>query len=83
MLRKTKNKIEKGIKIETEDISNFQHVRELLLSLSALRVMFNQKESELNSKEPKRNRNHDLTIVSCHFLGQFLSLSLFSSLSCF
>ena len=77
-MRKTKNKIEKGTKIGTEDISNFQHVRLLLLSLSALRVMFNQKESELNPKEPKRNRNHDLAIVSLHFLGQILSLSFFS-----
>ena len=45
--------------------------------------MFNQKESELNPKEPKRNRNHDLAIVSLHFLDQFLSLSLFSKFWCF
>ena len=45
--------------------------------------MFNQKESELNPKEPKRNRNHDLTVVSCHFLGQFLSLWLLSFFLCF
>ena len=47
------------------------------MSLSALRVMFNQIKSENNPKEPKRDRDHDLAIVSCHFLDQFLSLSLF------
>ena len=39
--------------------------------------MFNQKKSENNPKELKRNRDHDLAIVSCHFLDQFLSLSFF------
>ena len=45
--------------------------------------MYNQKESELNPKEPKRNQNHDLAIVSLHFLDQFLSLSFFSFMWCF
>ena len=48
------------------------------LSLSALRVMFNQKKSETNPKELKRNRDHDRAIVSLHFLNEFLSLSPFS-----
>ena len=79
MLRKTKNKIEKGSKSGAEDISKIQHPRLLLLSPSALRVMINQKKGEQNPKEPKRDRDHDLAIVSCHFLDQFLSLSLFQN----
>ena len=53
------------------------------MSLSALRVMFYQNKIENNPKEPKRDRDHDLAIVSCHFLDQFLSLSLFSFVWCF
>ena len=83
MLRKTKNKIEKLTKSGTEDISKIQHPRKLLLSLSALRVMLDWKKNENNPKEPKRDRDHDLAIVSCHFLCQFLSLSLLSFFWCF
>ena len=39
--------------------------------------MLNQKEREKTPKEPKRDRDHDLAIVSLHFLDQFLSLSFF------
>ena len=45
--------------------------------------MCNQNKIEKNPKEPKRDRDHDLAIVSCHFLDQFLSLSLFSFVWCF
>ena len=45
--------------------------------------MFNQIKSENNPKEPKRDRDHDLAIVSCHFLDQFLSLSLFQNFDVF
>ena len=34
-------------------------------------------------KELKRNQDHDLAIVSCHFLDQFLSLSLFQNFDVF
>ena len=41
------------------------------------RIMFKQKQSELNMKKLKKNQNHALTIISDHFLFQFLTLSLF------
>ena len=41
------------------------------------RVMFKQKQSKLNTKKLKKNQNHALTIISDHFLFQFLTLSLF------
>ena len=53
------------------------------MSLSALRVIFNQKKSENNPKKPKRDRDYDLAIVSCHFLGEFLSLILFHNFDVF
>ena len=69
--------------LELKEIEEMQHARNYYWASICSRVMFNQKKSEKKSKEPKRNRNHDLTLLSLHFLCQFLSLSLFSSFSYF
>ena len=45
--------------------------------------MLNQKKEKNKPKEPKRDRDHDLTCLSLHFLDQFLSLSFFSFMWCF
>ena len=45
--------------------------------------MLNQKKDKNKPKEPKRDRDHDLTCLSVHFLGQFLSLSFFEIFWCF
>ena len=67
MLRKTKNKIEKGSKSGAEDISKIQHPRWLLLSLSALRVMLNQKKRWKQSKRTQKRS----TAWSCYRILSF------------
>ena len=45
--------------------------------------MFDKKKDTNKPKEPKIDRDHDLTCLSLHFLDQFLSLSFFEIFWCF